>query len=105
VAVATISAWYDRHFKGEEWGRVHWVATRRAYQRRGLMRAGLSHTLRTLAQWHERAMLTTQTARLPAIKLYLDFGFVPDLSTDQDCAAWRSVRENLKHPALERLPV
>jgi GNAT superfamily N-acetyltransferase len=105
VAVATISAWYDRHFKGGEWGRVHWVATRRAYQRRGLMRAGLSHTLRTLAQWHERAMLTTQTARLPAIKLYLDFGFVPDLSTDQDCAAWRSVRENLKHPALERLPV
>ncbi len=103
VAVGTISAWYSRDFKGRDHGRIHWVATRRAYQRRGLGRAGLSYGLNRLAEWHERAYLTTQTQRLPAIKMYLDFGFLPDLEQPNAGVAWRSVREALKHPALEEL--
>jgi beta-glucuronidase len=102
-AVGTISAWYDRHFKGQEWGRVHWVATRRAYQRRGLMKAGLSYTLNRMAEWHERACLTTQTKRLGAIRLYLDFGFVPDMDCPGAARAWREVRDSIKHPALDAL--
>ncbi len=103
VAVATISAWYSRDFKGQDWGRVHWVATRPAYRRRGLAKAGLSYTLNRLAEWHERACLDTSTRRIPAIKMYLDFGFVPDLDQPNAREAWRQVREALDHPALEGL--
>ncbi|MHC4715357.1 MAG: GNAT family N-acetyltransferase [Planctomycetota bacterium] len=102
-AVGTISAWYDRDCRGLDHGRVHWVATRPAYQRRGLARAGLSHTLKQLAQWHQRAYLTTQTGRLGAIRLYLDFGFVPDLDLPGAAEAWRDVAGELDHPALESL--
>ena len=101
--VGVISAWYDRDFKGQDWGRIHWVATRPAYQGKGLGKAGLSYALTQLARWHSRAYLDTQTARLPAIKLYLDFGFVPDLDQDNAREAWRGVKERLSHPALDAL--
>lgn len=102
-AVGTISAWYDRDFKGQEWGRIHWVATRRAHQGKGLAKAGLSFTLRQLARWHERAMLDTSTGRVGAIKLYLDFGFVPDLDAPFAREAWAAFRQRLDHPALRNV--
>jgi GNAT superfamily N-acetyltransferase len=103
AAVGTISAWYDRDYKGRDYGRIHWVAVRPAFQRLGLAKAGLSHAMRCLARWHERAYLSTQTRRLPAIRLYLDFGFVPDLEPPGAREAWREVRAALEHPALEGL--
>jgi len=101
--VGTISAWYDRNFKGEEYGRIHWVAIRSAYQGKGLGKAALSFALNKLAQWHDRCYLMTQTKRLPAIKLYLDFGFIPDLDTPEAVESWREVKDKLKHPTLDKL--
>lgn len=103
AAVGTISAWYKRDTPGEDVGRVHWVAVRPTYQGRGLARAGLAYTLRRLAQWHSSALLDTSTLRLPALKLYLDFGFVPDLDSPDAVAAWRAVGAVLNHPALSAL--
>lgn len=103
VAVATISAWYTRDFKGQDYGRIHWVATRPACRRRGLAKAGMSYALNRLAEWHERAWLGTSTARIPAIKMYLDFGFLPDLEPPGAANAWRQVRQTLKHPVLDQL--
>jgi len=105
AAAGTISAWYDRDFRGRDYGRIHWVAVRPAYQRRGLAKAGLSFAMNRLAEWHERAVLTTQTARLAAIRLYLDFGFVPDLVPSGAVEAWREVRTKLDHPVLEAMPL
>jgi hypothetical protein len=62
----------------------------------------MSYALNVLAQWHERAVLGTQTKRLRAIRLYLDFGFLPDLEAPGAVQAWREVSEQLHHPALER---
>ncbi len=101
LGIGVISAWYDQEFKGGVWGRVHWVALRRAYWGRGLGKAMLSYTLTQMAQWHDRACLGTQTRRLPAIKLYLDFGFVPDLDPPGAVEAWRTVKAELKHPVLD----
>ncbi len=103
AAVGTISAWYDRDFKGGDWGRIHFVAVRRAHQGKGLCKAAMTYTMRRLAEWHERAMLTTQVERLGAIKVYLDFGFVPDMEQPVAREAWRLVREKLWHPALDGL--
>ncbi len=94
-AVSTISAWYNRAETNLPAGRIHWVATRRAYQRRGLARAGLSYALHRLSQWHDSAMLATSTGRIGAIQLYLDFGFAPDLTTNRATEAWMQVRDSL----------
>ncbi len=103
VAVGTISAWYSQDFKGADYGRIHWVAVRPAYQRRGLARAGLSYAMNRLAEWHDRCYLDTATRRLPAIGLYLDYGFVPDLEPVGAEEAWRRVSEELDHPTLTEL--
>ena len=103
VAAGTLSSWYDRNFKGGDWGRIHWVAVRPAYQRRGLARAAMTHGMNALAQWHTRAMLTTEAKRLGAIRLYLEFGFVPDLEAPGAGDAWRLVGEGLEHPVLAAL--
>lgn len=101
-AVGTISAW--RGGRGEErenWGRIHWVCTRPAYQGRGLARAALAFALHRFVELgHEQAWLATSTARLPALKLYLDAGFAPDLDRPGAREAWQSVANTLPHPAL-----
>jgi GNAT superfamily N-acetyltransferase len=100
TAAGTISSWYARDINGQDYGRIHWVATRKAYQGRGIMRAGLSYALRQMAQWHERAVLDTSIGRVAAIKLYLDFGFLPDLDKPGAREAWLAFRRKLNHPAL-----
>jgi GNAT superfamily N-acetyltransferase len=103
AAVGTASGWYSRDFRGADWGRIHWVAVRRAYRRRGLARAAVSHALRYLARHHERAWLATSTSRPGAIRIYLDLGFVPDLAPQNATAAWRKVAAAIDHPALAGL--
>ncbi len=103
LGVGVVSAWFDRHFRGEDYGMIHWIAIRPAYQGLGLGKAALSFALSQLSQWHERAFLGTQTKRLNAIKLYLDFGFVPVLDLPGACDVWREVAVHLRHPALERI--
>lgn len=103
VAVGTTSAWYNRNFKGEDYGQIHWVAVRQAYWGRGLGKAMMTHALNEMAKWHDRAFLGTQTKRIPAIKVYLDFGFVPDLERPGAVVAWQQVKEQLNHPVLEAM--
>ncbi len=88
VVAGTSSAWYNLSYQNKQWGQVHWVAIRPAYQRRGLARAALSETLRRLARWHHRALLFTQSKRVPAIRLYLEYGFEPVLETESNRTAW-----------------
>ena len=40
---------------------------------------------------------------MPAIKLYLDFGFTPDLSRENSREAWTQVASVLEHPLLVQL--
>lgn len=102
LGVGTVSAWYNRDFYGEDYGRIHWVAVRPACQGKGLGKAALSYALNRLAQWHARCYLVTSTERIPAIRLYLDFGFEPDFRPANARDAWSELRTRFKHPALER---
>jgi hypothetical protein len=52
---------------------------------------------------HVRAMLGTQTVRIPAINLYLSAGFVPEIADEADRAAWAEVARKLDHPALRTI--
>ena len=100
VGIATITSWYNRTYKGEDYGQIHWVAVRKAYWNRGLGKAMMTHALNRMAEWHDKAFLGTQSKRLPAIKIYLDFGFVPDLDHPFAREAWREVKAELNHPVL-----
>jgi len=102
-AVGTTSAWYEGHYHGQTVGRIHWVAVRKAFQRRGLAKAAVAFAMRQLARWHDKAILDTQTRRLAAIKIYLDLGFLPDLSAPGALEAWRRVRDDLDHPLLKEM--
>lgn len=94
LAVGTVTAWFDDNYYGEKWGRIHWLAVLRQYQRRGLGRALVSRACRVLlALGHSRAYLATQAGRIGAIKLYLELGFVPEIRTDEDRRAWQYVRD------------
>ena len=70
---------------------------------RGLMTAVMAR----MAQSHSRAMLETNTARIGAVKVYLDAGFAPcpaDLAELRQLQGWQLVQATLHHPALAALP-
>jgi GNAT superfamily N-acetyltransferase len=90
--IGTATAWYDCDFRGQDYGRVHWVAIVPQYQGRGLSKplmAAVCCRLRDLG--HERAYLRTSSARVPAIRLYLRFGFSPSIEGTGDIEAWRQL--------------
>jgi GNAT superfamily N-acetyltransferase len=99
--VGTATAWYGDEKVGRDWGRIHWVAIVPAHQGKGLAKPMLAAAMRRLAASHSKAYLWTSSARIPAIKVYLDFGFRPEMSVDKAEDGWREVRAKLKHPLLE----
>jgi GNAT superfamily N-acetyltransferase len=102
--VGTITAWFDNQYGGKCWGRVHWVAIRPEHRGRGLARPMVAATMRQMVELgHRRSILDTQTPRLPAIRVYLDLGFVPDMTYLNAADAWRRIRAYMDHPVLAGL--
>jgi len=90
--IGTGTAWYNDDFEGARWGRVHWMAVMPQFQGRGLgkaLLAAICGRLRRLG--HDRAYLTTSTARVPAIRLYRKFGFEPLIRSIKDERIWRDL--------------
>lgn len=95
--IGTATAWFDDHHLGRPHGRVHWVAIAPAWQGHGLAKPLLAHVcdrLRTLG--HDCAYLVTSTARVPAINLYLKFGFRPEIQGPDDALTWNALQPYLK---------
>ena len=91
-AIGTGTAWFNDNFEGARWGRVHWMAIVPEFQGLVLGKCLLSAVCRQLRELgHERAYLSTSTARLAAIRLYLRFGFEPVIQNAEAEAAWKNV--------------
>ena len=91
--IGTATAWFGEEER-QGWGRVHWVAIVPEQQGRGLAKPLLAVICRRLHELgHRRAYLTTATARIPAICLYLKFGFRPDIQNEQDVEIWQGIRK------------
>jgi GNAT superfamily N-acetyltransferase len=89
--IGTGTAWFDG-VAGVLWGRVHWMAILPEFQGRGLGKALLTAICRRLRELgHEQAYLHTSAARLPALKLYLSFGFEPMIRNAAEQAVWKEV--------------
>jgi len=92
TAVGTSTAWYDDIAQRAEAGRVHWVAIHPDFQGRGLGRCLLAETLGVLRRLgHTSAYLMTSSARLPALSLYLSFGFTPQIESAEQYKAWQQL--------------
>jgi len=98
--VATASAYYRPEFMPNA-GMVHYVA---ALPEHTGKRLGYWVTLATLhrmaAEGRQRAWLSTDDFRLPAIKTYLNLGFEPLLIDENQRARWRKVFADLGLPEL-----
>ena len=100
--IGTITAWWQPDMDGKNWGQIHWVAIHPDYQGRGLSKPMMSVAMTRLKQSHECCFLDTSTGRIPAIKIYLDFGFTPHLSRQNNSReAWTEVASVLEHPILK----
>lgn len=97
--IGSITAWHDAQMLGHTAGLVHWVAIVPEAQGKGLAKPMLSAALdlmQTLG-YHE-AWLGTGAARIPAINLYLHFGFQPLLRGTEDAEAWQRIAPRLSYP-------
>ena len=91
MAIGTATAWFKNDYQGEPYGRVHWVAIKPKWQSLGLAKPLMTATCQRLRELgHNRVYLTTSTARIPAINLYLQFGFEPQINTADDMTAWQA---------------
>jgi len=102
--VGTSTAWEDRDDHGVTVGRLHWVFLLPEYHGRGLAKPLLTETLNLIGRLgHPRCYLVTQLTRLPAINLYLKFGFVPEIRTAEDKDNWKLLSPHISHPAIRDL--
>jgi GNAT superfamily N-acetyltransferase len=94
--IGTGTAWFNDNFEGVRFGRVHWMAIVPEFQGRGLAKSLMTVICRRLRELgHDRAYLSTSSARRPAINLYLRFGFVPLLRSEKETAVWRTLSRRL----------
>ena len=97
-AFGTVTAWFEK-LAGRTYGKINWMLLVPEVQGLGLSKALLSLSLQRLGELgHTRALLYTLTARIAAINLYRQFGFVPLIGGGADLEAWDEVNFLLKKP-------
>ena len=75
----------------DDWIELAWVAVVPAFRGRGLGRAVCAALLaRVLELGHVRLFGSTQDARLPALRIYLDLGFAPVYRAEK-VARWQAI--------------
>ena len=99
--IGTTTAWWQQDWRGQEWGRIHWVAIIPDHQGKRLSKPMMNAAMQRLKASHDRCFLTTSSKRTVAIKVYLDFGCRPDLESENSHQAWAQVGSVLNHPILK----
>ena len=98
--IGTVTSWWQPDWRDREWGQIHWVAIHPDFHGRGLAKPMMNVAMKRLKQSHARSFLRTSSGRIAAIKVYLDFGFLPDMEADNSQEAWQEVASHISHPAL-----
>ncbi|SDX66494.1 GNAT family N-acetyltransferase [Paenibacillus sp. CF384] len=95
VPIATASAWFRPQF-GESTGYLHMVGL---LQSQGGKKLGLYVSLAALLhmarEGFTRAVLNTDDYRIPAVKTYLNLGFVPVCTDSGHHARWQALANKL----------
>ncbi|MBD3391687.1 MAG: GNAT family N-acetyltransferase [Chitinivibrionales bacterium] len=99
TGVATGASWYDDSYRGERYGKIHYLAVVSHYRKKGLAKSLLSLLLTRLKELgHTKAMLETQPSRVEAVNLYRQFGFEPDIHSREQVELWRTLSPELRQP-------
>ena len=97
VEVGNITAWNTDQVTGQDIGQICWVALVPAARGRGLGKPLLSAACAALRErGYTRAYLETNTRRVPALNLYLRFGFAPYVRNEAEEGAWRAISPHLR---------
>ncbi len=97
--IATTAAWFTNNDSASRQGLIHWVAIKPEYQRRGLSNSLMSIACERMRELgHDSARLTTSSARIAAINLYLKFGFRPASFARTGEDIWQELTKHLKVP-------
>ena len=101
--VATATAFYDvtgKDNSGAAW--LHWVAVKREYQGKGLSKPLISYVLSLMkSMGYTQAKIPTQTTTWLAVKIYLDFGFLPiPQNAEKSYMGWSIIRQLTNHRSL-----
>jgi GNAT superfamily N-acetyltransferase len=100
--IGTAAAWFPDDAHGKDCGCIHWVAIVPEMQGRGLSRPLLAATLeRMKALGYRSSYLRTQTVRVAAIKLYMEFGFVPEITKEKEREGWLALRKQISPSRLD----
>lgn len=99
--IGTATAWFNASFQGKLHGQLHWVAILPEFQGRALSKPLVGAAMNRMKAYHDRAFLTSQTTSWKAIKVYLDFGFLPLIESPEHHRGWRLLQDKLRHPCLE----
>lgn len=95
--IGTATAWFDNDHNGLPCGRLHWVAMVPKLQGQGLAKPLLTTVCQRLRELgHTRAYLTTSSERIPAINLYLGFGFAPEIKDLHDSELWDDIQRRIR---------
>jgi ribosomal protein S18 acetylase RimI-like enzyme len=100
--IGTATAWYNNDFKGENYGRVHWVGIMPEFQGRKLAKPLMAQVMVCLAMSHDKAYLTSQTTSYKAINMYKDFGFEPLIEDEDAARAWEYLEDILARYSGQR---
>jgi GNAT superfamily N-acetyltransferase len=99
--IGTAAAWWGEEGARGHRGRIHWVAIRPDFQGRGLAKPLLTAVcLRLRELEHTSAYLTTSAARIPALNLYYQFGFMPAIRDETEQAVWQEIELYLRNRRL-----
>lgn len=94
VEIGTVTAWVPDGTHGPNSGLVHWVAIVPEMQGKGLSKPLITTVLTRLRELgYARANLHTESVRTVAIRLYLKFGFRPEVRSETERQAWRDLRQ------------
>lgn len=94
--IGTLTAWFE-DLDGRRYGKINWMLLLPEAQGRGLSKPLLAIVCVRLAELrHQNALLYTLTARVPAINLYQQFGFVPLIRGEHDITAWDEVNPQIR---------
>lgn len=103
--VGTVTGWLDPQFEGEPHSRVHFLAVTPAWQGKGLAKVLMSSILQRLKELGPpRAYLATSSSRIEAIRLYLQFGFIPLAKTGEAQALWQEILRAIELDHRKSIP-
>lgn len=93
--VAVAAAWTPEPSVSKDWGRIHWVAVRPLFQRRGIGAMIVQFCLCQLRDCGYRfAYLTTGATNLSAIRLYRTLGFAPRPRSPEERSTWSVINDS-----------